>query len=123
MAEFAGIKQEDKQKLERAARMYSNATGEDVTGVVGSIPVYNPEEDQKAKAKAAEEQLTRQAETQSALEKSQQEARRLRARTNEQGEVQPENPGPGQPAMVTERAKAQGADRKGEEPATAKPTK
>lgn len=76
--EFAGISQEDKQRLERAARMYTNATGEDVTSVVSAIPVQ-PDEANSAEAKAAkaEEELKWSAEAQSSLDKAHQQERRL----------------------------------------------
>lgn len=115
MAEFSGIKQEDHQKLERAARMYSNATGEDVTGIVGQIPTAKPEEDAKAKAEREQRRTEQTAAANREVEEADRRARQLRNQ-RDTGEVQDENPGPGQPAMVTERAKAAGISRKGEEP-------
>lgn len=124
MPEFAGISQEDKQRLERAARMYTNATGEDVTAVVSAIPVQPDEADSaEAKAAKAEEELKWSAEAQSSLDKAHQHERRL-ARERDAGfpaAVQEGNPGPGQPAMATTRAKAAGRTRKGEEPSIARP--
>jgi hypothetical protein len=123
--EFAGIKPEEKAQLERAARMYTNATGEDVTAVVSGIPVQ-PDAHEAAEAKAAhaEEELKWSAEAQTKLDKARQEERRMK-RASDAGfpgsEVQEGNPGPGQPAMATERAKAQGRNRKGEEPSIARP--
>ena len=116
-----GLKREDHQKLTRAARMYSNLTGEDVNGIVSSIPVRSEEDDAAARAKAAEEDAQRKAEMNRKVEEAQQQARRLQS--GQTGDVQPGNPGPGQPAMATERAKDAGHDRHGEEPDTAQPKK
>ena len=110
--EFRGLKKEEHEKLTRAAAMYTNMTGEKID--VASIPVYSEEEDAKAKQKQAENDLKRTAETTRKVEEARQEERRLKIQA--EGGVQDHNPGPGQPAMITERAKAQGKSRKGQEP-------
>jgi hypothetical protein len=134
---FSGIEQSEHEALQRAAKLYAG-TGEDVTGVVDKIPVKGESEEDKskkaeAKNKLDEESLQSTAEAQAALEKAQQEARQIQARTDEQGnvwpepegaepkDVQPGNPGAGQPAMATEKAKAQGMGRQGEERKEARP--
>lgn len=116
--EFAGLKKEDHEKLTEAATLYRNLLGKDLTGVVNSIPVADSAENEAAaKAKKAEADLKRSAEIQRAKEDADQQARQLDLqKQRESGDIQPENPGPGQPAMVTERAKAAGVSRAGEEP-------
>lgn len=115
-SEFKGLKKEEHERLKRAVTMYHNLTGETVD--ISGIPIENPEEDAKAKAKRAEKDLQEQADITRKSEEAQQRERQLRARPVG-GDVQDENPGPGQPAMVTERAKAQGKRRKGQEPKSA----
>ena len=121
--EFAGITQVEKERLERAARMYTNATGEDVTSVVSAIPVQpDAAETVEAKAAKAEQELQWSAEAQRNLDSAHQQERRL-ARERDAGfpsAVQEGNPGPGQPAMATTRAKAAGMRRTGEEPRSAR---
>lgn len=118
--DFKGLKKEDHEKLQRAVTMYTNLTGERID--VGGIPVEEPEKDAKAEAKKAKKALEEEAEVTREVEKARQRERQLKL-AKEAGEVQDENPGPGMPAMVTERAKAQGVSRKGEEPAVASPKK
>lgn len=118
MPEFAGLSKEDHEKLTRAATMYRNLTGEalDVT----SIPVAEPEKDAKERAKREEKAFTERAKATKSAEDAKQKLRQLEiAEQKGASGVQDENPGPGQPAMVTERAKAQGVSRKGEEPESA----
>lgn len=113
MAEFKGLSKADHEKLTRAARMYTTLTGEalDVRG----IPIAAEETDSpEAKAKRAEEELRQQAEVTRKREEADQASRRLASGVR--SDVQPGHPGPGQPAMVTERAKEAGVTRKGEEP-------
>lgn len=120
--EYAGLKKEDHEKLTEAATLYRNLLGKDLTGVVSGIPVAEEGDDAKAKAQKLEASAKRSAEVTAAKEKADQEARQLSIqRHKDAGDIQPENPGPGQPAMVTERAKAAGVSRKGEEPAIAAP--
>lgn len=130
--EFEGLKKEDKDELVKATRLYAS-TGKDLSGVIDRIPVVPDDPKEKEAAdkkraeennKKAEESLQRQAEATRRREEADQESRRIAARTDALGnEIQDENPGPGQPAMVTERAKAAGVSRKGEEPKIARPTK
>lgn len=110
MAEgFKGLKKEEHEKLVRAAKMYSNMTGESLD--VSSIPVFSEEEDEKAKNAQAQQELDRQAQVDRRLEEARQEERRIRERMyKEPGE----NDGP----IVTERAKDQGLKGgKGHDPA------
>ena len=131
---FSGIEQSEHEALRRAAKLYAG-TGEDVTGVVERIPVKGESEEDKskkaeAKNKVDEESLQATAEAQAQLEKAQQEARKIQNRTDSAGnvwpeqnpdDVQPGNPGAGQPAMATEKAKAQGLGRQDEVRKEAKP--
>jgi len=116
MAEFKGLKKDEHEKLTRAVTMYTNLTGEKID--VGAIPVYSEEEDAKAKAKRDEEQLKAKAAVTRKLEEAQQEERRIRQRMHNADGVQDGNMGPGQPAGITQKAKAQGKSRKGSEPET-----
>src|SRR5687767_7665059 len=118
MPEFAGLKKEDHEKLSRAAKMYATLTGETID--VGAIPIAEPEEDAKKKAERQERALANQAELTKKLEEAKQAERKLTI-SQQRGDIQDENPGAGQPAMVTERAREQGVTRKGQEPPQAAP--
>lgn len=114
MGEYKGLKKEDHEKLQRAVTTHKNITGESVD--ISGIPVYNEEEDLKAKQAKATAEFERKSKVDNELEKAQQRARQIERDSHGGGDVQSENPGPGQPAMVTERAKEQGVSRAGEEP-------
>ena len=116
MAEYAGIKEEEQKRLGEAATMYRNMTGHDLSSVVSGIPVQKPEEDAKAKQARAQKQLDSTAQAQRHLEDADRQARKLRRQAQGGDDVQDNNPGPGQPAMVSDRAREQGVTRKGEEP-------
>lgn len=116
------VTKEEHDKLQRAAEMYTRLTGESIGDIVGKIAVSDADADKEAEAKAADDRYRAQAAAQSAYEVAEQAHRRARAAVDAGG-VQPGNPGPGMPAMATERAKAAGHDRHGEEPPTAKPSK
>lgn len=116
MAEFKGLKKDEHAALTRAVTMYANLTGEKVN--ISGIPVASDEDDPKKKAEQDAKELAASAKATAAAEDANRELRRLQVRQQGGGGIQDENPGPGQPAMVTERAKAQGVSRKGEEPAT-----
>lgn len=142
--DFQGLKKEDKDELDKAVKLYA-ATGKDLRSVVSSIPVAptdpkEKEEADKKKAEAenekAEKQLELQAAAQRAKEKADQAGRKIAAHTDdagnlsmteeeqealkESGALQPGNPGGGQAAPATERAKAQG---RGRPEVTAPPTR
>lgn len=102
------------ERLQRAAKMYSQLTGEAVD--LGGITVDKPEEDAKAKAEKLQKQQAAESKVQKAKEDADQQLRKLKVAQQTGDDIQDENPGPGQPAMVTERAKAAGVSRKGEEP-------
>lgn len=118
MGDFKGLKKDEMEKLRRAVRTHEHLTGEHVD--IGAIPEADDEKDQQAEQEKAQRELDRKAKVDRELERAHQEARKAeRDKHKGDGDVQDENPGPGQPAMVTEAAKAQGASRKGDEPASA----
>lgn len=134
MAEQNGLKQADHDLLKRALKTHEHVTGEKVTHLADSIPVVT-EEDPKAKAKAAQKAYEDNAKLTSRVEQTQQAERQARAAAaapagaaspaespSTPSNVQPGNPGGGQEAMATDRAKEQGFDRKGDEPSTAQPS-
>jgi len=119
--EQTGLKQADHDLLKRALKTHEHVTGEKASHLADSIPVVN-EEDPAAKAKEAQRLHDANAKLSARVEETQQAERRARAALDAgPGSVQPGNPGGGQEAMASDRAKAAGFDRKGEEPGTAAP--
>lgn len=116
MAEFQGLKKDDKDKLTKAVHAYRNVTGEDLTSVLGSIPVA-PESDQDPQklAQRAEKQLERSAKAQRAAEDADQLRRQADiAAMGGPDEITDDTPaGPGQPATRTERARQAGQPHEG----------
>lgn len=112
-----GINSEEHRNLQEAATMYRNITGKDISRVVSGVRASaakrqaSPEEQQRA-----QRELTAKANATKASEDADRRARQVRSAIERGDDIQDENPGPGQPAMVTERAKRAGVSRKGEEP-------
>lgn len=129
MAEQNGLNQQDHDLLRRALKTHEHVTGERASHLADSIAVASPV-DPKAKAEASKRAYDSQAKLQNRVEETEQAQRRARVESegggprpaespNTPANVQPGNPGGGQEAMATERAKAQGFDRKGQEPQSA----
>lgn len=130
-----GLNKDDHALLKRALKTHEHVTGERATHLADSIPVAS-DDDPEAKAKEAQRQHEATAKLAARVEETQQAERRARADqqagTSTAGRpaespgtpanMQPGNPGGGQEALATERAKAAGLDGKGHEPATAAPS-
>ncbi len=122
MAENYGLKQADHDLLKRALSTHEHVTGERVTHLADSIPVL-ADEDPKAKAAKAQKDYEAQAKLNSRVEETAQAERRARAAATAPSDAQqPGNPGGGQEALATDRAKAAGEGREGEKPASGAPS-
>jgi hypothetical protein len=118
---MAKVSKENHEKIRRALTMYERTTGESVAGLIDAVEVDSGE-DLAAKREAHDKAYAAQAELNAKVEATEQAQRRAQA-ARDAGDLQPGNPGAGQEALVTERAKALGIQPAGKEPATAAPVR
>lgn len=70
------LTKDQKEILTRAAKMYTNATGEDANSIVASLPVQDSDAEKKAAEKKRAEDHKRQVELQRKVEETEQAQRR-----------------------------------------------
>lgn len=119
---MAKLSKEDHAIVRRALTSHERLTGERAAHLIDSIEVES-DQDPAAKQKAAQEAYNAQAELNRKVEETHQAERRARAGGRTPDDIQPGNPGAGQEALVTERAKALGISPHGREPETAAPSR
>src|SRR4051812_27837564 len=102
------ISQSDHDIVRRALTTYERTTGERAAHLIDQIEVADDAADAQAKQDKAAADYKAQAELNRRVEETQQAERQARAGAASGDALQPGNPGAGQEALVTERAKAQG---------------
>lgn len=101
---------EEGEVIKRALTAYERMTGDEkAAGLAGRIQIADPEKDAAEEAKRVQDQYNRQAELARRVEETQQAQRQAERAAQGGDDTQPGNPGGGQEALATERAKAAGA--------------